>query len=76
MTYFLFVWSKIIKIHRYILLKNMFPLKMNKKIAVGKVCLLVVEGFGSLVLCVKTENDVILCLSTWITLYPNMAERC
>ena len=37
---------------------------------------LFVEGLGSLVLCVKTENDVKLCLSTWVTLYPNMAERC
>ena len=39
------------------------------------MCLLV-EGFGSLVPCVKTEDDVKLCLSTWVTLCPNMAERC
>ena len=24
----------------------------------------------------KTKNDVTLCLSTWVTLCPNMAERC
>ena len=40
------------------------------------MCLLVVEGFGNLVPCLKTENDVILCLSTWVTLCPNMAEKC
>ena len=31
-----------------------------------KVCLLVVEYFDSLVPYVKTENDVKLCLSTWM----------
>ena len=41
-----------------------------------KVCLLVVEDFDSLVPCLKTENDVKLCLSTWVTLCPNTAERC
>ena len=40
------------------------------------MCLLVAEGFGRLVPSVKTENDVKLCLSTWVTLCPNMAERC
>ena len=40
------------------------------------MCLLVVEGFGSQVPCVKTENDVILYLSTWVTVCQNMAERC
>ena len=24
----------------------------------------------------KAKNDVKLCLSTWVTLFPNMAERC
>ena len=64
------------RIRHYILLKNMFSLKINKKLPLGKVCLLVVEGFGNLVPYVKTENDVKLCLSTWVTLCPNMAERC
>ena len=40
------------------------------------MCPLAVEDFGSLVPCVKTENDVKLCLSTWVTLCPNMAVRC
>ena len=40
------------------------------------MCLLVVEGFGRLVPFVKAENDVKLCLSIWVTLCPNMAERC
>ena len=53
----------------------MFSLKINKKIAVGKVCLLVVVEFGSLDPCLKTENDIKLCLSTWVTLCPNMAEK-
>ena len=57
-------------------IKNMFSLKINKKLPLEKVCLLVVEGFGSLVPYVKSENDVKLCLSTWVTLCPNMAERC
>ena len=52
------------------IIKKMFSLKINKKIAVGKVCLLAVEEFGSLVPCFKTENDIkndiILCLSTWV----------
>ena len=26
--------------------------------------------------CIKTENDIKLCLSTWVTLCPYMAERC
>ena len=56
------------------IVKNMLSLKI-KEIAVGKVCLLVVEGFGILVPCVKTENDVKLC-RIWVTLCPNMAERC
>ena len=40
------------------------------------MCPLVVEDFDSLVPCLKTENDVKLCLSTWVTLCLNMAERC
>ena len=32
--------------------------------------------FGSLVSCLKTENEVKSCLSAWVTLCPNMAERC
>ena len=60
-----------IQIRCYILLRNMFSLKINKKLPLD-----VVEGFGSLVPCVKTENDVKLCLSTLVTLCPNMAERC
>ena len=62
-----------LRIRRFISLRNMFSLKI-KEIAVGKVCLLVVDGFGSLVHCVKTENDVKLC-HTWVTLCPNIAER-
>ena len=59
------------QIRRYISLK--YVLIENKlEIAVGKVCLC----FGSLVPYVKAENDVKLCLSTWVTLCPNMAERC
>ena len=54
----------------------MFSLKIYKKLPLKKVCQLVVEGFGGLVPCVKTESDVKLCLSTWVTLCPNMAERC
>ena len=42
----------------------------------GKVCLLVVEDFDSLTPCLKTENDVKLCLSTWVTLCLNMVESC
>ena len=38
------------------------------------MCLLVVKGFGGLVACVNTENDAILCLSTWVTLCPNISE--
>ena len=57
------------------IIKNMFSLKINKKFPLEK-CLLVVEVFGSLVPYVKTENDIKLCLSTWVTLCPNMAERC
>ena len=30
----------------------------------------------SLVPCLMTRNDAKLCLSTWVTLCPNMAERC
>ena len=58
----------------FYIIKNMFSLKI-KEIAVGKVCLLVVEGFGSLFPCLKTENDVKLCRKC-VTLCPNMAERC
>ena len=57
-------------------LKIIFSLKINGEIAVGKVCLLVVEDFDSLVPCLKPENDVKLCLRTWVTLCPNMVERC
>ena len=39
------------------------------------MCLLVVEDFDSLDPCLKTENDVKFCLSTWVTLCPNMAEK-
>ena len=46
------------------------------EIAVGKVCLLVVEDFGSLLPCLKIENDVKLCFSTWVKFCLNMAERC
>ena len=35
------------------------------------MCLLVVEDFDSLVPCLKIENDVKLCLSTWVTLCLN-----
>ena len=33
------------------------------------------KDFDSLVSCLKTENDINLCFSTWVTLCPNMAER-
>ena len=46
------------------------------EIAVGKVCLLVVEDFDSLDPCLKTENYVKFCLTTCVSLCPNMAERC
>ena len=58
------------------IIKVIFSLKKKCEIAVGKVCLLIEEDFDSLVPCLKTENDVKLCLSTWVTLCPNMAERC
>ena len=53
------------------IIKNIFSLNINEK-----GCLLVVEDFDSLVPCLKTENDVKLCLRTWVTLCPNMVERC
>ena len=63
------------RICRYISFKMI--ISENKgDIAVGKVCLLVAEDFDSLVPCLNTENDIELCLSTWVTLCPNMAERC
>ena len=34
------------------------------------MCLLVLEYVDSLVPCLKTENDVKICLSTWVTLCP------
>ena len=58
------------------IIKNGIFIENKWEIAIGKVCLLVVEDFGRLVPCIKTENDVKLCLSTWVTLCPNMAERC
>ena len=48
----------------------------KREIAVGNVCLLIVEDVDSLVPCLKTEKDVKLCISTWATLCPNMDERC
>ena len=59
------------RIRRYILLKNMFSLRIDKKLPLKKCVYLLWK-----VLCVKTENDVKHCLSTWVTLCPNMAERC
>ena len=55
----------------YIIKNNIF-IENKWEIAVGKECLLV----DSLVPCFKTENDIKFCLSTWVTLCPNMAERC
>ena len=52
-------------------IKNDIFIENKWEIAVGKVCLLVVKDFDSLVPCLKTENDVKLCISTWVTLCPN-----
>ena len=60
---------------RVISLENDILIENLRENAVGKVCLLVVEDFDSQVPCLKTENDVKLCLSTWLTLCPNMDER-
>ena len=59
----------------YIIKSDIF-IENKWEIAVGKVCLLVVEDFDSLVSCLKTENDVKHRLGTWVTLFPNKAERC
>ena len=42
----------VIYYYKYVFIGN------KQEIGFGKVCLLVVEGFGSLVFYVKTENDV------------------
>ena len=54
------------RIRRYISLNDIF-LENKWEIAAGKVCLLVVEDFDSLVRCLKTENDVKFYLSIWVT---------
>ena len=57
--------------------KIIFLLKINEKLSLEKcVCLFCPEDFDSLIPCLKTENDVKPRLSTWVTLCPNMAERC
>ena len=58
------------------IIKNDIFIEIKSEIAVGKVCLLVVEDFDSLVPCLKIENDVKLCLRTWGTLCLKIAERC
>ena len=58
------------------IIKNDIFIENKWEIADGKVCLLAVEDFDNLVPCLKTENDVKLCLSTCVTLCPNMTEMC
>ena len=57
------------------IIKNYIFIENKREIAFGKVCLLVVEGFDILGPCLKTENDVKLCLRTWVTLCPNMTVK-
>ena len=53
------------------IIKMIFSLKINYNLPLEKC-----GCFDSLVPCLKNENDVKLCLSTVVTLCPNMAERC